>query len=70
MFFFFFKINMFWALSNDIDLVENHEYHVLGQVFIILEAVLLMLPLVIAFGYVLCKVIKFLWTLIVEACSS
>ena len=61
---------MFWALSNDIDLLDNGEYHALGQAFIILEGALLVLPLVIAFGYALCRVVKFLWTLTVEGCSS
>ena len=52
-------VNMFWALTNDVDVMDNHDYYVLGEVFIILEVILLVLPFLITFRYIVFKFIKF-----------
>ena len=51
-------LNMFWALSNDIDLVKKPEYFILGEIFIVLEVVVLVLPFIIALFYLAFKLIK------------
>ena len=52
-------VNMFWALTNDVNIMDNHVYKVLGEVLFILEVILLVLPVASIFGYVLFKFIKF-----------
>ena len=55
----FLLVNMFWALSNDVDLVKNHQYFVLGEFFIYFESILLILPFIIPLGYLTFKLMKY-----------
>ena len=53
-------LNMFWATTNDVDLVESHQYFVLGEIFLVAEVVLLMLPFIAGLCYLAYKTIIFL----------
>ena len=55
-------LNMFWTFTNDIDVIENTDFFILGGIFIVLEVVFLMLPFIAAFGYLIFRLFKFFWT--------
>ena len=52
-------VNMFWALTNDVDLMKNQKYFILGEFFIYLESILLISPLIIPIGFLIFKMVKY-----------
>ena len=51
-------LNMFWALTNNVDLTEDRTFCKLGELFIVVEVVILMLPVTVVLLYVALKIIK------------
>lgn len=51
-------LNMFWAYSNDIDVKRNEELNLMGEAFLIIELIILLVPIVIFCYYVIKKLFK------------
>ena len=54
-------INQFWAFSTDIDISQNPTYYLMGKLFIILEIVILLLPILIVVLFVIFKICKIIF---------
>ena len=53
--------NLFWAYSNDVDLLQNKVFYVLGQVLLVLEMVVLCLPLFLVIYFGILKALRYLY---------
>ena len=49
-------LNMFWALTNE---VENQQYFLWGKIFIFAEVILLILPFIVGFCYLVYKIVVY-----------
>ena len=47
--------NMFWALTNNVDVLQNRMFYVLGEILLIVEGMILALPFVILVFYLIYK---------------
>ena len=53
-------MNTFWALSINVDILESEEYKILGQILLILELLILLLPALVFLGGLLVKLLRYL----------